>query len=123
MQVAIERRVAVHLDAEILEDRHAPRRADAAGRLASQLLGDTRALAVLRDRECLEGRPDTSSRRLDVLVEPGLVDADPPARGPLTIAASSQASVRRLHLQVDVGQLGGLGAARIDDDQRALRVL
>ena len=38
-------------------------------------------------------------------------------------AASRKASRAGLHLEMDVGDLGGLAAARVDHDQRALRIV
>ncbi len=119
-QVADERGVAVHLHAEVLEAGHAAGSGDAPRREPHLFLGDAAGRARGGDRY---GREPLGE---------GL-DARGACRDPAGVRQSflPQHAEHRVQqpgvgagpgLQVDVGQLGRLGAHRIDHDQRACRV-
>ena len=120
VQVRDEGRVAVHLDAEVFEAGDAPGAGDAARGRAHQRLGHAALRAVRGHGQVLEVRRD--------LGEAVGVRGEPVARHQALL--HDHADQRReqegvaagLHLQVDVGDLGGLAAARVDHDQRALRI-
>ena len=108
LEVAVERRVRRHLDAEVLEDRHAAGgRADhVGGRRAPAASATPRLGARLGDVDPRRGASRSSSRPLacsasQVVVDQVLVDEDREQRG--------QAGRRRrpgCRLEVDVGQVG-----------------
>ncbi len=121
LEVAVERRVGRHLDAEVFEDRHAAGcAADHVGGLADLGFGDTGLGARLGDVDGVEVGAE--------FVEAVRVVGEPRAGGVLGgedleerceevgVAAGQRA-------EVDVGEVGRLGATGVDDDHRAVGVV
>ena len=121
LQVADQRRVPVHLDAEVLERGDARRRGHPPRRPANEVLVDTGDRAVLGDVERGEAGVDLVTP-VGVLGEPGvgvqaLLDDDRDHRG-----EQPRVPPRR-DTEVEVGQLGRLGDPRVDHDHRAAGVV
>ena len=122
LQVAVERRVRRHLDAEVFVDR------DAAGGLADGArcgtndgFVDAGAIARLGDVD----HPQVS----DDLVETVGVVGQPPVGQHVLLDEYRQDRGEEMRVttgpgpQVDVGQISRFGAARIDDDQGPRRIV
>ena len=123
VQVGDQRRVPVHLHAEVLEAW--PRSSAAAIRRAAArtvLLGHAARARSSR-------RPASAAKCGSTCSRPSACAAEPVARDQVLLHehADQRGEQQRvgagLHLEVDVGDLGGLGAARIDHDQAARGVL
>ena len=120
LEVAAERGVERHLHTEVFEDGHARGSCDATGRAAQQFLVDAADAGVVGDRDRAEsGRHVVVAAR--VLIHPAplheaLLD-DHGAQG-----GEAPGIGAGLHLEVEVGEVSGLGLARIDHDHRALGV-
>ena len=108
------------LDAEVFEDRDALRAPDAARDLARasprrrRRARSTSAIGISRSAaSTLVGaaRVIAQERAIDEI----LLDEHREQRGEREGVGAGP------HLEVEVGELGGLGAARVDHDQRALR--
>ena len=90
--------------------------------VAHLLLGHAALRRVIRRRRATSKCGSTCSR-------PSACSREPVARDQVLLhehgehRREQQRVAAGLHLEVDVGDLGGLGAARIDHDQAALRVL
>ncbi len=120
LQIARQRRVAVHLDAEVLEGGHARRLGDAARRRPQELLVDTAHRRVVGHRQGAEDRFDVGAPDR-VLVEPRprdqtLLHEHGHQRGQAPRVGT------RPDGQVEVGELGRLAPTGIDDDQRAVGI-
>ena len=123
LEVGVERRVRRLLDAEVLEDRDARGLRDAAAR--SRARGPRRrrsASAVLGDRHARELGEQRARRRVACAARKSSSSSSS-STSTASSAARQKASVPGPHLQMEVGQRGGLRAARIDHDQRARRIL
>ncbi len=117
VQVAVERRVQVHLHAEILDHRDTLRACDALRDPTQQRLFHPADAGVLGHRDRLQHGLDVGIAR-GVLVEPrtrheSVLHDD---RGQRRQAPGVGAGA---HGEVEVRHGGGLAAPRIDDDQRA----
>ena len=121
LEVARQRGVQRHLHAEVLEHGDARRAADAPGDRPHVVLGHAGDPAVAAPRRPRRGapaprrRPSRARPATRSLVRPSCTSTAP-------IAARHQASVPGRTCEVEVGELGGLGAARVDDDERAVRI-
>ena len=117
LEVADERGVQAHLHAQVLEDGHAGGPSDQAGGGPDVVLGHAGDGAVAGDVDVGQG--------VDDLVDAGGVLGEP-ARGRRRPSSTRRRPAPAMqpgvgagpHLQVDVGQLGGLGAAGVDHDHR-----
>jgi hypothetical protein len=114
-------RVAVHLHAEVLGDRDALRGGEASRHQPHDVLGDPRDRGVARHRDRPEARQHLL-RSAGVLADPGVVHEIFLHQHPHHRRHQPRVGAG-LHLQVDVGELRGLGAARVDHDQGARGVL
>ena len=116
LEVADERRVTVHLHAEVLEDGDARRAGEPPCRGADELLGDAADGTPLRDRHGGQRRGD--------LVEPGGPLGQPCPVGESLVEddrchrPDEPGVAPWAHPQVEVGELGRLRAARVDHDHR-----
>ncbi len=121
LQPAHQRRVPVHLHAEVFDHRHALRARDALGDPAQQRLVDAAAARVV-------GHRDRPQRRLD-RIEARRVLSEPVTREKVLLHENrgERGEAPRVgagaHREMDVRHGSGLAAARIDDDQRARRIV
>ena len=114
LEPAVQRAVAVHLDAEVFEHRDAGGRGDAGVRhCADQLLVDTAARGVLGDRTATRTLRRSASQPV-MCSSTQSAWTRPSCTSTATIADEAERVGARLHLQVEVGQLGGLAALRVD---------
>ena len=121
LEVADERRVQAHLHAEVLEHGDAGGRARCSRAAARTSASSTPAIAAYPAMS-------TSARAVTTSSAPVVCSA---TQARSTRPSSTTDGGERgeqpgvgagPHLQVDVGELGGLGAPRIDDDHRPGRV-
>ena len=117
LQVADERRVAVHLHAEVLEHRDARGRRDPARRGADQRLVDAADLAVPGDRHLAE-RGEHRARRRTRGRPSQSRSTSPSSTSTAAMAAMQPCVAAGPHLQVEVGHRRGLGDPRVDHDHR-----
>ena len=121
VQVAVERRVQVHLHAQILDHRDALRTCDPLGGTTQQGFFHAADVGVLGHRNRLQYRLDVGIARR-VFVEPC------PRHEPVLHDDRSQRreapGIRaRAHGEVEVRHGSRLAAPRIDDDQRTRRIV
>ena len=120
VQVADQGGVPVHLHPEVFEAGDALAVRDHEGRAANQGLLDPGARAVVGDghrrQRGAHGFDAVGVRVEEGAVEEVFVHEDGGHRGEQPGVAAG------LDLQVDVGELGGLGAPGVDDDHRAVRI-
>ena len=111
----------VHLYAQVLEACHARRRGDSPRRCAHGLLRDPAPLAVCANLEL----PKVWKH----LCEPVGMSGQPVVRDQTLLYEHAdhrgeEPGVRtRLHLQVEIGDLRGLGSPRVDYDEAAIGIL
>ena len=117
VQVAVERGVQVHLHAQVFDHRHALGPRDAFGHLAQQGDVDAAGLGAVGHRDALQdlGHTGVAGRVLGqpLLGDQPFLDQDRCQRGQAPRIGA------RAHGEVVVRHLGGLAAARVDDDHRA----
>ena len=119
LEVADERRVAVHLDAEVLERGDARCGRDATGRPADEILVDAGDLAELGDVERGEPRVDLVETR-GVLAQPG-VGAETLLHDDRHHRRQQPCVTAGCDLEVEVGDLRRLGDPRVDHHDRPAR--